>query len=251
MEQWLSSMLRSHGGLFSGKDLFLDVGAYHGDMSSLMLESGVFSEGILFEPNPDNIGVLRQRFAGEPRMTLRENACGDKSGTVPMYCTDRAYTGSLLPYSEGVEGARHFEVELARLDDKLDASQHSRVGLLKIDTQGNDLRVLMGAAKLLEEAQPWIVVELIYGDLYEGQCSPTEICAHLGQLGYVKAAELNEFFDEDGILGWSDACFIPRGHVASERSGWRPRRTAGDIRDEFKRRPVRTLRRLIKGSSKI
>ena len=158
MEKWLLQQLITHGHCFAKKPLLLDVGAYHGDFAAALLATSVsrFQKAILFEPNSLNLQFLQQRFAGNASVDLEPHACDAVAGERKFFCAGETYTGSLLPYGAVPDKpVRETVVRCLVLDDFLaQRKQLDQVGLLKIDTQGNDLRVLQGAAASLRASRP-------------------------------------------------------------------------------------------------
>jgi hypothetical protein len=127
----------------------------------------------------------------------------------------------LLPYTDksATTPVQESTVQSTTVDEYLKTNQlTTQLGLLKIDTQGNDLRVLQGATETLKQTQPWIILELIYAPLYKGQAQPHEIAAFLAELDFAMVAHFNEYYSTDGWLGWADACFVPN-HLLQAASG--------------------------------
>lgn len=248
IEAWMTSMIAAHRDRFRERPLFIDVGGYHGEFASMLLETGVLTGGTVFEPNPDNLAVIRERFGADTAVEVVGAACGDREGSARMFCSGPAYTGSVLPYANpGDEPVNEFEVPIKRLDDHLAESDLGRVGFIKIDTQGHDLQVLRGATGILEQSRPWLLTEMIYTDLYENQCHPHEIASLLAGQGYVKAAEFNEYYSENGWLAWSDACFVPRDETLHENPGYDKRPTFAELSRKVRRKPVRSMIKILTG----
>ena len=214
LEKWLSAQLLARAAEFARKNVLLDVGGYHGDFAAqfIGLKGGPFGRAILFEPNPDNFSHLKNRFQGREEIQTEQLACDVSAGSKTFFCQGETYTGSLLPYDKRPDSrpVAEFSVNAVVLDGFLAAQNvRSQIGLIKIDTQGNDLRVLQGASATLRESRPWIVVELMYAPHYVGQASPLELTQWLREAGYFLAAQFNEYYTADGWLAWSDACFVP------------------------------------------
>ena len=254
LEKWLQHQVAANQACFQGKPLLLDVGAYHGDFASLLLAQagGLFNRAILFEPNPANLAHLRERFASSPQVRLEEAACDEVAGEHEFFCAGPTYTGSLLRYDTAtVEPVQKSVVRCYQLDSYLnERGLADKVGLLKIDTQGNDLRVLRGAADSLRASQPWVVAELIYVPLYEDQATAHEICAWFASQGYGMAAQFNEYYTATGWLAWSDACFVPRNLTATFPADFPPRPIAGQVKQEERRGWWRRLRKQSKRTFK-
>ena len=243
----MPAMIERHKDRFRGKTTFIDVGGYHGEFSSILLATGAFQKGTIFEPNPENLEKIRARFADTPAITVVAAACSDKPGSTTMYCSGPSYTGSILPYKNATEEVKSFEVPLIPLDQSIPESDHDKIGFIKIDTQGNDLSVLKGATRILQTSRPWVLTEMIYTDLYENQCYPDQIASLLASLGYVKAAEFNEHYSPDGWLAWSDGCFLPREHTLAKTDHYEKRPTVAEIVRRLKRKPFRTYTKAITG----
>ena len=234
LEKWLRQQLTARGHGLTGRRLLLDVGAYHGDFAATYLsvpESG-FDRAILFEPNPANFNFLGQQFAGRPEFQVEQLACDTTEGDRTFFCSGETYTGSLLRYDR-VTTAPVVEtvVHSVRLDDFLRAKNLlDQVGLLKIDTQGNELRVLQGAPETLRTSRPWIVCELLHLPRFKSQAQPHEIAQHLSQQGYTMAAQFNEHYTQNGWLAWSDACFVPVESIGTVVESFQLRPTAESAR---------------------
>jgi FkbM family methyltransferase len=212
LEDWLEAQLVSQADAFIQRPILLDVGAYHGDFSARFLGNGKFHQAVLFEPNLKNLAEIKNRFAGRADVKFENVACDTQAGEREFFCAGETYTGSLLPYGTPTPTpVERSVVKCVTLDSYLTENQSlEKIGLLKIDTQGNDLRVLQGAEAMLRASRPWIVVELIYVALYESQGSPHELASWLAARGYTMAAQFNEYYTSNGWLAWSDACFVPQ-----------------------------------------
>jgi FkbM family methyltransferase len=231
LEIWLEGQVRRNLDWFATRPLLLDVGAYHGSFARqfLDLRPALFRQAVLFEPNPENFARLREAFGADARVRVEQLGCDREPGTREFFCCGQAYTGSLLPYVHQKSEApgQCLSVQLVTLDNYFSAAGLSqRVGLLKIDTQGNDLRVLQGAAQMLRESRPWVVSELIYAPLYVGQASPAAIAACLSEFDYVCVGQFNEYYSTEGWLGWADGCFVPRECVRTDGVRYVKRPTA-------------------------
>jgi len=249
LEAWLEAQLAANEEQFARRPALLDVGAYQGKFTKrfLNLQPPSFSQAVLFEPNPENFAKLQTDFAGDRRVRLEQAGCDTQAGTHEFFCRGETYTGSLLPYADAERNGAGTKqtVKLVMLDEFLAANGlRDQIGLLKIDTQGNDLRVLQGAVQTLRESRPWLIVELIYTSLYVGQASPSALGVWLAEQDYVWAGQFNEYYSEDGWLGWADGCFVPREVVRAGEVNYLKRPTsARALRDHgFWRSLKRRLR---------
>ena len=250
IEPWLEARVLANAAQFAQRSVLLDVGAYQGKFARrfLNLPSPVFREAVLFEPNPENFAKLQTDFANDRRVRLEPVGCDTAASTHEFFCRGETYTGSLLRFADAErngEGTKQ-TVKLIALDEFLAThGLRDRIGLLKIDTQGNDLRVLQGAEQTLRASRPWLVVELIYAPLYVGQANPSALGVWLAEHDYVWAGQFNEYYSEDGWLGWADGCFVPREVVRSGEVKYFKRPTAARARKEHGF--WRTLKRYLRG----
>jgi FkbM family methyltransferase len=127
----------------------LDVGANVGEYAKRVMRLAPDSSLYAFEPHPKAFVEL-QRQANLYGYTALNVACGERKDTVLLY-DYQAHDGS--PHAslhEGVIEALHrapstsTAVEMITLDDFLRERGISKVDLVKIDTEGNELKVLEG-----------------------------------------------------------------------------------------------------------
>jgi FkbM family methyltransferase len=234
LEDWLEGQIARHADWFAQRPVLLDVGAYHGDFSRQFIEapSSPFREAILFEPNPENLRVLQKAFAGDKRFRVESVACADKAGSGNLFCQGERYTGSLLAYEGERPGPRSTHpVAVTTLDQFLPETEGSgQVGLIKIDTQGNDLRVLQGATRILRTHRPWLVVEMLATPRFVEQARPVEVMAFLDGQNYFMAAQFNEYYTATGWMAWFDAAFVPCELFSMEATANLPRPTANEVK---------------------
>jgi hypothetical protein len=84
-----------------------------------------------------------------------------------------------------------------------------KIDILKIDTQGFEREVLMGATKLLEQGRVSAVVcELLFAPLYKGQCRPGEVIDLLGKFGFDVFDFYDFVYDDQLGLKWGDAVLV-------------------------------------------
>ncbi len=214
LHDWLKHQWNRHAASPQGTWL-IDAGAHQGAFSRELLMSTSFEKVVFFEPHPLNVGALEEAYATDDFVVIEPLALGNEVAEVTFNATEDRATGSVLSYAQASlapnDTIEHYRVEQTTLDRYLEdrGAQH-RVGLLKIDTQGYDLKVLQGAEQTLKKSQPWLVVELIFGPLYEQQASPVVIFDWLAQRGYDLAALFNDHYSSDGWIAFADAVFIPR-----------------------------------------
>jgi FkbM family methyltransferase len=194
----------------------LDIGAEHGSVTERMLDAGA-EEIHAFEPHPDNARVLHSLFDGNARVKLHELAVSDGDGSGELH-TSSTPDGRELPFGHTFL-ERDDTPEIAwrgtttvprRSLASLAAAGEipTRIGIVKIDTEGHDLAVVQGMEGLEADA---IMVEH-WADLPNGlglcPWQPDEMVSILSARGFSHFAFLvhrGEFV----TMKWGDAGVEP------------------------------------------
>ena len=195
----------------------LDVGAERGAFVEEMLRAG--SERIFaIEPEPRNVAFLEQRFGPDKRVTLYPCAASDADGQLRLHLSEGpdgvpvtfGHTTLERPNTDEIAWRTTIPVQarsLASLAEKGEIPK--RVGILKIDTEGNDLAVVNGMGAILDCD---VVIVEHWRDLPHslGQCPWTgdQMIRALNGHGFSHFA----FIVHDGeqtTLQWDDASVCP------------------------------------------
>ena len=150
-----------------------DVGANVGYFSLLAARLGGHVHA--FEPVPESAARLRGNVAAnglEDRVEVHEAAVGATAGRQPFLVVRDASWSHLADRGRHKATREERDVEVVRLDD-LDLPPPD---LVKIDVEGSEVAVLDGAARVLREHRPVLVVEL-----HE---TNDEVCDRLEAAGY-------------------------------------------------------------------
>jgi FkbM family methyltransferase len=150
-----------------GSGTYIDVGANAGFWAIPLAKN--FSSAIAFEPDPG----VRSRLIRNVSLNSLENfevsdlAVSESSGSA-SFAVRRALdnSGSL---NDGMGSLVNFEtfledtlrVQTVSLDEYL-ATKGSSVGLIKIDVEGAEEMVLLGATQTLQAARPIVVSEMLF-----------------------------------------------------------------------------------------
>ncbi|HUK30099.1 MAG TPA: FkbM family methyltransferase [Candidatus Acidoferrum sp.] len=165
-------------------DTCVDVGGHLGYYSMLMARLvGPGGRVITFEPVQENIAVLEENLAMNHMDNVRlvNTALGRCSGTMTLVRSESetmSATPSIRAYA--VEGSqKQVEVNVDTLDAFLDRNG-CRPKLIKIDVEGAEIEVLLGAMKTLANSHPVVMVE-IHG---WGEASNREVLDLFSSLHY-------------------------------------------------------------------
>lgn len=125
----------------------VDVGANIGEWSSLaLMRFPDLEQLVAYEPG-EVASVFRANI-DDRRVVLVESAVSDAPGELVLQEADDSHLSSVVAVEDGAV-RRTRVVRAVRIDDELERLGVSRVGFLKIDAEGHDLRVLRGARDAL------------------------------------------------------------------------------------------------------
>lgn len=135
----------------------LDVGAYHGSYSQVVLDRRTDLKVVAFEPNPKEYAVMTTAL-GATDVVLSPKAVAAESGTARFSLAGEASHLDVNGDSEHDS----VEVEVTALDDMID--DDAEVGLVKIDVEGHEPGVLVGGRAMFERCRPVILCEVLTDD---------------------------------------------------------------------------------------
>jgi FkbM family methyltransferase len=194
----------------------IDVGSHHGKFSEYLVRSNLFHSVIAFEPNPSSFAQTNQLVASRANCHFHaENvALTIDEGSQDFYCNADTATASLLQYNQDQSlSGQVTKQKVATIS--LDGYLRNSPGLgdivfLKIDTQGNDLNVILGGHDMILSHRPVVQVEFIYISLYADQCTPDQLIEKFKSLDYKIFSLTNLHITAEGQLAFCDAIFVPQ-----------------------------------------
>lgn len=142
----------------------LDIGAHHG-LYTLLASLRVGGQGsvIAFEPSPREHRLLAQavRLNFCSNVHLQSIALGRARSTAELFVVDGRDDGcnSLRPPAGDI-GTHSVRVDIVPLDDFLAEAGIDRVDFVKLDVEGAERDVLLGASKMLAAIRPVILAEV-------------------------------------------------------------------------------------------
>lgn len=159
-----------------------DVGANIGVTSLTMAAAAPYHAELLsFEPDPENLPLLRQNLAANDFAQARviDVALAERDGVARLRCGTTHGATSVLAeaYSRvQTEGAVFKEVPVRRLDSVLTELGVERLDFLKIDVEGGESPVMLGGSEFIARHQPIVFIEFnIWTQMTAGARNPMEV----------------------------------------------------------------------------
>lgn len=177
-------------------DTFLDIGANHGTYSMVAgAVVGASGKVISFEPQPRLAGLVRQSAEanGFAHLTVKEVALSDTTGTAEFFVPEFSGTAGLHKAFSAQGAHNSFPVTLMPLDDFLAGVELPGNVLIKMDVEGNELKVIRGGERFLRERRPKIFLEVNEASLNAAGTSEREVLAALQDYGYSQFARIEHF----------------------------------------------------------
>jgi FkbM family methyltransferase len=143
---------------------FLDVGANIGTTTLMAVCVHGFADAVAIEPEPSNVALLHANSAINDvsgHVRVLPLAASDRSGRVGLARHATNFGDHRVMLSHRADGPELLDVPRSSLDDLVASGllDPNRIGLVWVDVQGHEGRVLAGATAILERRLP-VVLEL-------------------------------------------------------------------------------------------
>lgn len=156
-------------------DVFFDVGANLGQYISRILRK--FNSRIqyyAFEPVKANYSVMTRHFKRYSSLVIENIALSDSTGDdtlyIPLLDSIEVDTQASLNLENRKKYYSNFveqKIKKMSLDDYVNTNSIQKIDYLKIDTEGNDEKVLKGSLNSLKQFRPVIFSEDVEKSFYE------------------------------------------------------------------------------------
>nr|WP_246437564.1 FkbM family methyltransferase [Prosthecobacter vanneervenii] len=195
--------------------LLIDVGANAGQTISMFKR--VFDQPVIhaFEPNKTLVETrLAKDYGHNKNIVLNAAGLGAEPGVLKLNHFEKDQMCSFLPLDNGQLNpyageavVSSSEVPVWTLDQYAHKHSLGEIDLLKIDTQGYDLQVLLGAEGLLAAGRVnFIMLEINFIPLYVGQPEFFELDSFLSKRGYA-LVDLYEKIWVENRIGWCNGLY--------------------------------------------
>jgi len=197
---------------FITRKTFVDVGAEKGSFAQFLLQEGF--QGLLFEPCPNHHAILHELVQNVPaRFFPFAIDSTDREADFYINCDEQGeptdYFHSLCYVANDPRIRHHQKIRVTcRCLRSLlqEGILDKQIGLLKIDTEGNDLQVLRGIGDVRPEV---LICEFFTQGIYSGweEGDPDGLIAEAKNLGFrhylaIKRYRLSE------LVSWNPAVFF-------------------------------------------
>jgi FkbM family methyltransferase len=173
-----------------GIQTVIDVGANIGQFSSEARSAFPQAKIYAFEPIAESAEILSSAFKNDINFTVFQFGLGTTDEIVDFNLNEFTPTSSLLRPTEMQRRiypetgcTRSVKIEVKRLDSTMKLSALDKNILLKIDVQGYEDRVIVGAGEVLSEIA-LIIAECSFMEFYQGQPLFHDICNLLYRKGF-------------------------------------------------------------------
>lgn len=170
----------------------LDVGAHAGQFTKLFASMVPMGHVHAFEPGSYALSILRTVKTLRRLSNVTVHACGlGDSAAVNVLNVPVKKSGSIgfgLSFIDDSQQpelrAVTEEIAIRRLDEVVAEHDIRRIDFIKVDIEGSEMRMLVGAKEALTRFSPALYIELANGHLARRGDSIEELTGYLGDLGY-------------------------------------------------------------------
>lgn len=157
----------------------LDIGANIGNHSIQFAK--YFKHVEAFEPNPKTFVLLEFNCINNENISCHNFGLGNKDENLTLY-EDLLNIGASSIYSnDRNKNYNHYEIKIFRIDSLL--NKFSNVKLIKIDVEGMESEVILGALKTIRKYKPVIVFEQFLKE-FKAPAKETKSIDLVRSLGY-------------------------------------------------------------------
>jgi FkbM family methyltransferase len=162
--------------------LLVDVGSHHGLLSVVFCLADPSNRAVGFEPSPPLAAVARRLaglngFGDGDRVSFHTDLVGEAPDVIRTWLDELGFIRTDAP----PEGRPTAETRVRTLDE---ICADLAPSVVKIDVEGDELKVLRGATETLRKHRPVLLVEIHLNEMEARGEDPREIERILAPLGY-------------------------------------------------------------------
>lgn len=167
-------------------DLFIDIGGNVGMWSSQLYND--YNKIVFVEPSSEALDAAKIKINDQQdKVRFLKNICSNELDQVKSIYTPSVDTGQFSVFGkdlyEDIDRAEE-DIKTITLDSLIpDAEGSSRI-LVKIDTEGSDLDVILGGKEFITKFKPTLAIEFHF-HMYFDEAKYEEVVNFLNDQGYV------------------------------------------------------------------
>lgn len=175
-----------------------DVGANVGDYTRLFsVLVGARGSVHAFEPIPETHRLLMRAVSNRTNVRVHQMAAGDRSASRDMTVVAGDFGQASLAddaaHGKGADSSRRqFHVRVVTLDDTMQTGDISPPAFIKIDVEGAERMVLLGAGALIAAHKPVLFFEVFADWTRRFGYTPLDLLRDVEALGYTECYLLDD-----------------------------------------------------------
>jgi len=198
--------------------IIFDVGAHYGQTAQIYNELLPGSKIYSFEPFKPSYDILLNEVKMFSNIQCYNIGLSDTEGESPFYSNTLSATNSFLETHEQagsiwgdnlLDTIEVIPVKTTTIDQFITANNIDIIHILKLDTQGTELKVIQGALEACKLNKVYLIyLEIIVLTTYQNQRYADEILHYLRNSGFTLYNIYNLSYTKSGFLRQIDALFI-------------------------------------------
>jgi FkbM family methyltransferase len=226
----IQKIVRNKTGRMAARDRFEDIkkflnkedpviiecGAAVGNMVSLYLKQYKNPKIFAFEPQPQFVEILKEKFEDKENVHIHPMAVGSEESEVTFNVLNRPTASSVMPpaqmnkkyHGDQVDISEKIKVKQIRLDDVI---KEKEIDFIKLDIQGYEIEAFKGAEEILKRTKI-ITTEIEFVEEYKDQPLFSDIDKFMRENGFYLYNLYELSTQEDGQLTGGDAVYLNRKH---------------------------------------
>jgi len=187
------------------KIIAIDVGANLGGYTDLLLKNVNLKELHIFEPSKKCIGYLKSKYIRK-NIFINDNALSNTNKITTFYENEVLSQSSLNnrknKFNSNLKNIETYKVNCVSLDNYYFLNlKKKQIDLLKIDAEGEDLKVLKGSTKLLKNKKIKLIkIELLNSIDIQNKSNINEIIIFLDKYKYFMTSIVKTKFVNEKLL---------------------------------------------------
>ena len=186
-------------------ETFFDVGAHHGESINFYSKNFKIEKIYSFEPSQDNFDILKKKINKKQfknkKIFIENFALGEKTKNEILRQTNETSSSSINEINKNskyykkkrfflqLDYEKKLNIRQIKLRDYIKENKIVKMDLMKIDTEGYEYFVMLGADEFLKDFK-YIIFEHHYDDMIEKKYKFSQISKLLKENNFVQMLKL-------------------------------------------------------------